>query len=170
MFQFQYEYTLEDMNALSRVTAKTYRRKKVLIYRTILTVLALAYLGMGVYLFSSSAMVGGILITAGILFAAITLFFHRGTAWRSKRMMVNGGEEVAVTLEPDGVRGKSKMGEDFCLYTAVIGAYHYRERYFLFLDQRHAMLLPERALTQGDPAGLGSFLREKLGKEIKELN
>lgn len=170
MFQFQYEYTLEDMDALSRVTAKTYRRKKVLIYRTVLAVLGLAYLGMGFYLFSANAMVGGILIAAGLLFAAISLFFHRGTAWRSKRMMVNGGEKVTVILEPEGVRGKSRMGEDFCPYTAVIGGYHYRERYFLFLDKRHAMLLPEKSLTQGEPAALKGFLEEKLEKEIIEIH
>ena len=169
MFQFQYEYTLEDMDALSRVTAKTYSRRKVLFYRTVLMVLGLAYLGMGGYLFSGNAMVGGILMTAGLLFTVISIFFHRGTAWRSKRMMINGGGEVAVTLEEEGVRGKSQTGEDFCPYTSVISGFHYWERYFLFLDKRHAILLPERGLIQGEPTGLNHFLEEKLGKEIKEI-
>lgn len=170
MFQFQYDYTLEDMNALSRVTAKTYRRKKVLIYRTVLALLGVAYLGMGVLLLSGGSMVpGAILLLAGVLFAAICIFYHQGTAWRSKRMLMEGMGSLTVTLEEEGLRGKSGLGEEFYPYSAVIGGYHFRERYFLFLDQRHAMLLPEQALTQGDGAGLKAFLSEKIGKEIKEL-
>ena len=44
MYQFQYDYTLEDMNALSRVVGKTYRRKKVLPLRTVLALMGAAYL------------------------------------------------------------------------------------------------------------------------------
>ena len=170
MFQFQYNYTLEDMNTLSRVTAKTYRRKKVLIYRTVLALLGIAYLGMGVFLLSEVSLVTGlILLAAGVLFAAIFLFYHQGTAWRSKRMMVQNEGAFTVTLEEESVHGKSEKGESSYPYSAVIGAYRYKERYFLFLDKRHAMLLPERALIRGEKAALRAFLTEKLGKEIKEL-
>lgn len=170
MFQFQYDYTLEDMNALSRVTAKTYRRKKVLILRVVLALLGLAYLFVGGVMLSGKGTIPGlILIAAGLLFGAMAVFYHQGTAWRSKRMMVEGMGSLTVTLEEEGLRGKSGLGEEFFLYSAVIGGYHYRERYFLFLDKRYATLLPERALTQGDPAGLRSFLIEKLKVEIKEL-
>lgn len=170
MFQFQYDYTLEDMNALSRVTGKTYRRKKVLIFRLVLALLGMGYLYMGCVLFApGSKLVGVILLAAGILFVALSLFYHQGTAWRSKRMMPERMGSLTVELEETGLRGKSGAGEDFYPYSAVIGAYHYRERYFLFLDRRHAMLLPERALVRGEKAALGGFLSEKLKKEIKEL-
>lgn len=170
MYQFQYDYTLEDMNALSRVTAKTYRRKRVLVYQAVLALLGAAYLAMGWLLFSSgSKLVGVILFVAGVLFLALSLFYHQGTAWRIKRMMVEGEGEFTVTLGEESVHGKSVKGESSYPYSAVVGAVHYRERYFLFLDKRHAMLLPERALTNGDRAGLRSFLTKKLGMEIKEL-
>lgn len=170
MYQFRYDYTLEDMNALSRVTARTYRRKKVMLYRVVLTLLALAYLAVGgVMLSGGSILWGAILIVAGVLFAALSLFYHQGTAWRSKRMMAEDTGDFTVELEEESVRGRSEKGESAYPYSAVIGAYHYRERYFLFLDQRHAMLLPERALTQGDPASLKPFLEDKLKQEIVEL-
>ena len=170
MFQFQYEYTLEDMNALSRVAAKTYRRKRVLIFRAVLAVMAVAYLGMGILLFPSGNLVPGIIFTAaGILFAAIFLFYHQGTAWRAKRMMMEGDSSSTVTLEEERIHGESEKGEGSYPYSAVIGAYHYKERYFLFVGKRHAMLLPERGLIQGDGAHLRAFLEEKLGKEIVEL-
>lgn len=170
MYQFQYDYTLEDMNALSRVTARTYRRKKVMLYRVVLALLALAYLAVGgVMLSGGSILWGAILIVAGVLFAVLSLFYHQGTAWRSKRMMVEDTGDFTVELEEESVRGRSEKGESAYPYSAVIGAYHYGERYFLFLDRRHAMLLPERALTQGDPAGLKPFLEDKLKQEIVEL-
>lgn len=170
MFQFQYDYTLEDMNALSRVTAKTYRRKKVLIYRTVLALMGVAYLGMGVLLLSGGSMAPGlILLAAGVLFAAICIFYHQGTAWRTKRMMVEGEGGFIVTLEEESVHGKSEKGESSYPYSAVVGVFHYKERYFLFLDKRHAVLLPEWALVRGDSVTLRAFLTEKLGQEIKEL-
>lgn len=170
MFQFQYDYTLEDMNALSRVSAKTYRRKKALVYRTIMTLLGIAYLALGIYaLAHRSWIMGTIFFAAGAFFGAAAVFYHQGTAWRSRRMMVEGEGVFTVDLEEDSIRGKSAKGEGSYLYSAVIGAYHYKERYFLFLDKRYALLLPERGLTQGDPAELKEFLSEKLGKEVKEL-
>ena len=170
MFQFQYDYTLEDMNALSRVTAKTYRRRRVLIYRTVLALLGAAYLAMGWFLFApGSKLIGAILLGAGVLFLALSLFYHQGTAWRTKRMMVEGEGDFTVTLEEESVHGKSAKGESSYPYSAVIGAYHYRERYFLFLDKRHAMLLPERALVRGERDGLKEFLKDRLKQEIQEL-
>lgn len=170
MYQFQYDYTLEDMNALSRVTAKTYRRKRALVYRAVLALLGAAYLAMGWLLFSSgSKLVGVILFAAGVLFLALSLFYHQGTAWRIKRMMVEGEGEFTVMLGEESVHGKSVKGESSYPYSAVVGAFYYRERYFLFLDKRHAMLLPKRALIQGDASQLEAFLTEKLGKEIAKI-
>ncbi len=48
-------------------------------------------------------------------------------------------------------------------------AYHARGRYLLFVDRKHAMILPERALEQGDAAGLNAFLEDKLQRKVKEL-
>ena len=170
MYQFQYDYTLEDMNALSRVVGKTYRRKKVLLLRTVLALMGAAYLMVGGVMLAGGGLIPGlILLGTGVLFGALSLFYHQGTAWRSKRMMVEGEGEFTVTLEKESVHGKSVKGESSYPYSAVVGAFHYRERYFLFLDKRHAMLLPERALTKGDRAGLRRKKKKKLGMEIKEL-
>jgi len=171
VFQFQYDYTLEDMKALSRVTARAYRRKRVLIYRTALALLGAGYLATGGLLLSAgSVAVGLVLLAVGVLFAAASLFYHQGIAWRSKRMMVEGEGTFTVSLEEESIRGRSGKGESSYPYSAVMGAFRYQGRYFLFLDKRHAMLLPERGLTQGDPAALKSFLEEKLGKEIIEIH
>lgn len=170
MFQFQYEYTLEDMKILSRVTARLYNRRKVLIRRTVLGVMGLAYLFIGgILLGAGNALVGGILLTAGVIFASMAVFYHTGAAWRSKRMMAEGMGLMTVTLEDATLRGETGKGGASYPYDEVTEACHFRGRYFLFLDKRHAMLLPERALVQGQQAGLKPFLEKKLGKEIRDI-
>ena len=108
MYQFQYDYTLEDMNALSRVVGKTYRRKKVLLLRTVLARMGAAYLMVGGVMLAGGGLIPGlILLGTGVLFGALSLFYHQGTAWRSKRMMGEGEGEFTVTLEKESVHGKS---------------------------------------------------------------
>lgn len=158
------------MNALSRVTAKTYRRKKVLLYRLVCALLGIGYLAFGLTMIpSGQKAIAVILVAAGLFFSATAVFFHKGTAWRSKRMMVEGAGELTADLEETGVRGRSQKGEDFYPYGSFIGAYHYKGRYFLFQDKKHAVLLPDAGLVEGDAAELKNFLEQKLGTAIQEL-
>jgi len=169
-FRFRYEYTLDDMNALSRVTAKTYRRKKTLVYRLVCALLGVGYLALGLMMIpSGQKFTAVILVAAGLFFSAIAIFFHKGAAWRSKRMLVEGLGELTAELEETGIRGKSQKAGEFYPYDAIIGAYHYRGRYFLFLDKKHAVLLPETGLVEGDSAALKDFLERKLGMAVVEL-
>lgn len=169
-FQFNYEYTLDDMNALSRVTAKTYRKKKVLLYRLVSALLGAGYLAFGGMMLAEGSLGFGIVgLVLGLFFGAVALFYHSGAAWRSKRMMAEDAGELTAELEETGIRGRSQKGEDFYPYASFIGAYHYKGRYFLFQDKRHAVLLPDAGLVEGSAAELKSFLERKLGKTIAEL-
>ncbi|MCI8475371.1 MAG: YcxB family protein [Oscillospiraceae bacterium] len=169
-FQFQYEYSLKDLEALSRVTGKLYRRWKNWIYRILLAVLTVGYLVLGILAFAGGGWIPGlILILVGVFFGAVAVLYHQGSALRSRRMLLKGMGSITVELTEEGIRGQSGKGEDHYPYSSVIGACHYGGCYFLFLDERHAILLPERAQTQGDPVALKIWLEEKLGKEIVEV-
>ena len=85
-------------------------------------------------------------------------------------MLLKGMGSITVELTEEGIRGQSGKGEDHYPYSSVIGACHYGGCYFLFLDERHAILLPERALILGSPIALKPWLEEKLKKEILELD
>ena len=170
MFQFQFAYTLEDLTALSRVVAKTYRRRRMLINRIFLALMAVAYLILGGLLFSIGKAVQGIVTMAfGVLLAALCLFYHRWIARRSRRSLMEGSGVNTVTLEEERISDKNEKAESTYPYSSIIGAYHYQERYFLFVDKRHALVLPERSLTQGDADSLRSFLEDKIGKTVVEL-
>ena len=54
-------------------------------------------------------------------------------------------------------------------YSAFKELYHSSSAYYIYIDKAHAIVLPERCFTQGDPAAFGAFLAEKTGLEVKEI-
>ena len=48
-------------------------------------------------------------------------------------------------------------------------AYAYKEYWLLFLDKRHACILPRAAITVGDPDDFLDFWTEKTGIPIKKI-
>ncbi len=54
-------------------------------------------------------------------------------------------------------------------YSAFKELYHSKGAYYLYIDKAHAIVLPERCFTQGDPAAFGSFIAGKTGLEVKEI-
>ena len=71
-----------------------------------------------------------------------------------------GDEEVQQKL--DDMDGKFA-------YSAFKELYHSKGAYYLYIDKAHAIVLPERCFTQGDPAAFGSFIAGKTGLEVKEI-
>ena len=86
-----------------------------------------------------------------------------------KRGAIEGSGVTTVTLGEEKIHDKDEKMEGVYPYSSIIGAYHYQERYFLFIDKRRALILPERGLTQGDMGSLRSFLEDKIGKTVVEL-
>ena len=54
-------------------------------------------------------------------------------------------------------------------YSAFKELYHSKGAYYMYIDKAHAVVLPERCFTQGDPAAFGRFIAEKTGLEVKEI-
>ena len=55
-------------------------------------------------------------------------------------------------------------------YSAFKELYHSGSAYYIYIDKAHAIVLPERCFTQGDPAAFGRFMAEKTGLTVKEIN
>ena len=54
-------------------------------------------------------------------------------------------------------------------YGAFETIYHANGTYYLYLNKRMALILPERCFTWGDPAAFRTFISQKTGLEIKEI-
>lgn len=171
-YQFKVNgYTIQDLVVLCRITAKRYRRARTLLFRGIVLVLGLVMLGMGALILAAegSTVLGTALILLSLLYLALSVFYYRLTAWRSSRMQIKDVGEITVTLDDAGVREQSKKGEGFYPYASFIDCFHSPGRYFLFLDKKHAVILPEAAMAVGDPAAFGPKLAEKFGGTVLEV-
>ncbi len=176
-YQFKLNgYTIQDLLVLNRVTSKCYRRTRTLLHRVMYFLAGAVALTTGMLLLldavlleGDSLLLGVVLLLAGLLYLGLGIFYHRLTAWRSSRMQIKDVGEITVTLDDAGVREQSKKGEGFYPYSSFIGCFHSRERYLLFLDKKHAVILPEQAVTVGDPAALGAKLAEKFGAAAPEV-
>ncbi len=170
MYRFQFEYTPEDYEVLSHLGAKTLRKKQMGIRRALSVLFAVCYFVLGaLWLWRQRWVVGGVFIAVGVLFAVLFAFWHPLTARRMRKTSLKGMGALTVALEDDGIRDWHQKGEGFTPYRAITQGFHYRERYFLVLDDRQGLFLPERALVEGDVGTLKAFLEVKLGKKIKEI-
>ncbi len=171
-YQFKLDgYTFQDLMALNRAMARLYRRGRTAASRTVRFFMGLLMLAM-----SSLVLVGGIsiplgimLVVLGVVYLCLAVFHYRLSAWHSSRLQLKDAGELTVTLDDTGVREHGRKGEGFYPYASFIGCAHSRERYFLFLDKRHAVILPEAAIAVGDPAALGAKLAEKFDGSIQEV-
>ena len=176
-YQFKLNsYTIQDLLVLCRVMAKCYRRRITALVRAISFIAGLLMLATGallllesILLIADSGLLGTVLVLLGLLYLALSIFYHRFNAWHSRRLMLKDTGEITVTLDDAGVREQGKKGEGFYPYSSFIGCFHSRGRYLLFLDKKHAVILPESAVTVGDPAALGAKLAEKFGGAVAEV-
>lgn len=171
MYQFEFEYSLKDYETFSRLAAKTFRKKPILIRRIVSAVLTVCYFFLAVLSFLIHRWVlGVILVGFGILFAALDILWHPLTARRMKKNALKDTGIITITLEENDVRVCNQMGEGVTHYDAITDAFHFQEYFIFTIDGRQGLLLPERALVQGNPAMLKAFLEEKLQQEIKEIH
>lgn len=174
VFRFQFEYNFEDLLALNRVAAKIAKPYKKIIIGLFFTIAFCAGLFFtlgGVLLLRRDHDIAKVIppLVIGVIYLTLVLFRQRLNALYSKRLLLKGTGELTVVLDGDGVSEHSAKGEAQYPWAAFVGGYLCRERYLLFLDKRHAAVLPKRALVEGDFAELNGFLAEKLGKEIREI-
>ena len=105
----------------------------------------------------------------GLFLLALGLFLDRLSAWGSRRRDLQDLGRISVCLDADGVIVETKKGKVIRPYSAFTEAYVCKGYWLLFVDQRHAYILPQAAMTAGDPAVFSDFLTEKTGKTIKRI-
>ena len=177
-FELPEGYSYRDMLVLCRV----YRRKsRVRRWFSRLFRLAMVLFGGSMVLSALSWLDGGYVgetplwvlvawpLFMGTLLLALALFEDHLAAWGSRRRNLQDLGRISVCLDADGVILETKKGKDIRPYSAFTEAYACKGYWLLFVDQRHAYILPQAAMTAGDPAVFSDFLTEKTGKTIKRI-
>lgn len=171
-------YATNDLMNLSRVYIKmgTVRRWLRPLLRGLMILCgAVLVLGGAILLFSGAAEEGlgsaiVIFLVIGCLWLLIGLFAHRLNAWGSRRLMIKGLESITVTLDETGVAETTNKGTALHPYKAFVDVVCYRNTYFLFLDKRHAIILPVQTMTQGSPAIFDGCWLQMGGKPIRHFS
>jgi hypothetical protein len=94
-------------------------------------------------------------------------YFYRPETKVSGRFFI--GEEHECRFDDDAVQQKLNDMDGKFAYSAFKELYHSGAAYYLYIDKAHAIVLPERCFTKGDPAAFGRFIAEKTGLEVKEI-
>lgn len=179
--KFQFElpgYSRQDLLALNKLSVKKSKLYRWLtpLFRLICCLVGIFFLLTGVLLIYGSCTgflrrwaLAAFSIVLGFLWLYMGVFHFQRSAWRSRRLLLRDAGDIHVVFSEDGMVEDSKKGSGFYHYDAFVGAYDYCDRWFLFLDKRHAAILPRAAMTAGDPEAFGAFLEEKLGKPVLHI-
>lgn len=170
-YQYTMRYTYDDLLALNIVSGKTYRKWRSRIVRLLCLLLG------GFLLLTSALMIACgepfsqviFPVTVGALALLVGIFYHRVNALQSRRMMVKTAGEGTVALSDTEFTEQTSLGTASHPYSAFLSVIRYRGRLFLFVDKRHAYILPDERMTVGDPTGVDAFLEEKCGKPVRVL-
>ena len=177
-FELPEGYSYRDMLVLCRV----YRRKsRVRRWFSRLFRLAMVLFGGSMVLSALSWLDGGYVgetplwvlvawpLFMGTLLLALALFEDHLAAWGSRRRNLQNAGRILVCLNEDGVTEETRTLREACPYSAVTEIYECKGYWLLFVDQRHAYILPQAAMTAGSPESFPDFLTEKTGKTIKRI-
>lgn len=177
-YQFQFTlpgYSNQDLLALNKLVVK---RSKF--YRWLIPLIRLFFCSAGIFFLLMGALliygsrVGAesnwsltvLAILLGLLWLYMGVFYYQRRVRGSRRMTMKDIGQISVSFSDEGVEEQSNKGRVNYRYDAFVGAYDYCERWFLFLDKRHAIVLPRAAMTAGEPEAFAAFLEQKLQNEV----
>ena len=112
-----------------------------------------------------AAMIVGILGVA----AGVFVYSAHVAAWLSWRMQAKDKGRTCICLDDSVLTEESKKGTEIRPYSAFQEAYLYKKYWILFQNNYHAKILPQTAMTTGNPENFPAFWVEKTGMSIKTI-
>jgi hypothetical protein len=111
------------------------------------------------------------IMTPYCIFIVLLIALPFVNRWMISRLYKANSTMLKAEYRFGGSGVRTGTGEASSIYTwpAFRELYHSKGVYYLFIDTNHAMILPERSFTQGEPAAFGPYMAEKTGQEMKEI-
>lgn len=175
-FYFPKGYETRDLILLNKTAARAFHRWWNLLSRVLLCGLGAVTLLGGILTLTAAGGTHEMLSASlfpmilGAAWLVLGLENFRLSAWLSRRLQIRNAGGVTVTLDDGGVtEATQNKGSTRYEYSAFTAVFRRGTTYVLFLDRKHALLLPERVLTRGDPNALGSFLHDRLQMPVRTV-
>ena len=169
-FEVKTELTKQDFQAYYKLNNKVHARLPFLFGKggtilAVITTVVLTVLMAAFRLWKTDAMLPYMIYLVFLIALPLVNLFTMTQMYKANSSGIKGeyrfgDEEVQQKL--DDMDGKFA-------YSAFKELYHSGAAYYLYIDKAHAIVLPERCFTQGDPAAFGSFIAGKTGLEVKEI-
>lgn len=171
VLRFDHSYRKEDFRALSKLADKTTRKWSSRIIVIFGFVVGLFAFLSGILLLWSDGDLSDLaatLLLFGGLCLVLGIFRNRLNAWGARRQALQV-ENLTIKLSDDGLTQSSSKAAAMVPYGAFERLYHYRDRYFLFVDRLHAYILPEDRFVVGDSADFRAFIEARTGKTVEYI-
>lgn len=170
VLRFDHSYRKEDILALSRLSSRIVRKWRSRIMRIFCTVLGMGILGSGVAVLTLPGMTlnGIVWILLGVILLLVSVFYNRINAWGTRKQTLQV-ENLTIKFSDEGLAQSSSKAAASVPYHAFERLYHYRDRYFLFVDKLHAYILPEDRFVVGDSVDFRAFIEAKTGKTVEYI-
>lgn len=168
-FKAEIAYEFEDFLRWNKVYGKTENRKRSIAMKVFFAVMLLIFAGCMVFLIiidelNSTMIVGGVFVALAVI---VMLFKDRLNAKVSQKQFVNGLGTEYICFDEEAISVKNNKAEGKNYYSGIYAVYADNERFYLLLDKRHALILPKKCITEGDPESFAGFISEKTGLEVK---
>ena len=171
VFRAELDYTLKDVRQYWRVHQLF--RGKALYYISwlLIAVVMCLVVSAGAMLLVYRLWNGDLIWYYVILLVALAFYYVmlevrvRGTL---KSLTAQG--IVTLTADEESLHASAKALSSDYSYQAFQDIVRYRQTYYLYIDKRKAMIVPERCFTEGDPAAFGVFLKQKTGITIRDIS
>ncbi len=168
-------YAFGDLVALNRAAFRVNRQWGELILRLLLCGFGLVQIAAGLALLRTEALTpeNGSALVFPVVLGTLLLLLGLGRTWlsalASRRLLSKNVGPIAVTLTNRSFREETRKGSARYPYASFTAIARSGGDYLLFLDKRHAFILPERSRSGGDPEAFQGFLEEKTGLPVRIL-
>ena len=108
---------------------------------------------------------------AAEVFAVCYFLFRRkmlAAAMRRQNEKLVGQDEIIIDAQ--GIRIIAPHGEALYRFDGVKEIVSYAQSLYLYLDEIHAIILPDGSFTMGDAAACRAFLSEQTGLSVQTLS
>ncbi len=172
MFETTTRYTFSDFLMLNRLSSKSYRKWRTVLFRLFTGLLGTAFTFIGILMLADEGFSATWLfvLIVGVWMLLMAVFIHRVQAYRTGRMKLDGISEITYHFDEDAIRVVTEKQTSLTPYSSLHSIFRYRARYFLFLDRQHAFIVPFACFADGERECFERYLCEKSGREWNVLN
>ena len=166
--------TFKELLKLNRAAVKRSKLMRILVplLRIVLVLGGIFFLVPGIVMLSpgeGELHVGIACLAVGVIWLLLGLFYFHYGAWRSRRMQLKNIGSIIISLTENDIVEVTQKTDSRFGYDVIQHICFYKNTYFLFVDKKHAFILPCGNLVSGNLDDLQSVLEERCGRTVQKL-